>query len=77
MDGKGLLMAGDGKEAQAGDGKEVKQGSGFFCPPKSRWRNFSSRFPCPFPSVTPALFDRLRSSGGELRRAPLSVNPCD
>jgi hypothetical protein len=31
----------------------------------------------PFPSVavTPAFFDRLRSSGGELRRAPLSVNP--
>jgi hypothetical protein len=30
----------------------------------------------PFPSATPALFDRLslRSSGGELRRAPLSVN---
>jgi hypothetical protein len=40
------------------------------CPPKSRWRNFSS----PFHSATPALFDRLRSSGGELRRAPLSVN---
>jgi hypothetical protein len=41
-----------------------------FCPPKSRWRNFSS----PFPSVTPALFDRLRSPGGELRRAPLSLS---
>jgi hypothetical protein len=41
-----------------------------FCPPKSRWRSFSS----PFPSATPALFDRIRSSGGELRRAPLSVN---
>jgi hypothetical protein len=41
----------------------------FAHPAKSRWRNFSS----PFPSVTPALFDRLRSSGGELRRAPLSV----
>jgi hypothetical protein len=45
-------------------------------------RNFSHRgrggtFPSPFPSVTPLYSIATRSSGGELRDAPLSVNPHD
>jgi hypothetical protein len=39
------------------------------------WRQPAAAFPSPFPSVTPLYSVATRSSGGELRGAPSSVNP--